>query len=921
MKKIISLTILFISACFFSFAQTASVKGLLFDTINKINLTNTSVLLLQQKDSVLYKSARSDAKGNFELKNLSRGNYILLITHPGYENFIAYLRLGDTSHVDMHTVLMTLKANILKEVFVHQQISTIKIKGDTTEFAADSFLARNGASVEEMLKKLPGIQVDKDGTITAMGEKVNKVLVDGEEFFGDNPTIATKNLQANAIDKVQVFDKKSDQATLTGIDDGQRLKTINLKLKEDRKKGYFGKVDLGAGLNDKWNNNAMINSFKDKKKLSVYGSMSSTDAFGTGWEQNSQMIAGNSTEYNNNLTLLTMPQNNDEFDNLFYNSDGLPKSWAGGLNYSNTFDGDKQNFNGSYNYNKVCNEGYVTTSSQTILPDTTFFNRESNQTFNSRNNHSINGTYEWQINNSTSIKIKAFGNKGSIDGENNFYSESKNENGNFVNSSIRNMSARGDNKNLQSFFLLRKKFKKAGRTISFGIQQQYGEYNIDGYLYAQNSFFDINGITSLKDTTDQKKINENVTTAFNAKLVYTEPLSKKLFIELNYAIYSNRNDSKRLSFDKNANGKYEYLNDSFSNHYNFNLLTNQAGLSLKYSSTKLVFSFGSDVAKENFDQKDLFQDSSFEESFINFFPKANLTYKFNNNSHFSIIYNGNTRPPSIRQVQPVPNNLNPLNIIVGNPLLNPEFDHIINFNFNFFNLSGQQGIFLYGSFSLRANAIVTNSYTDTLGRSVYQYVNSNGNYYYGSGFNYFINLDKLALNINTGLDFNKSSYSNVVNHEKNNTNNIGLGVNFGLNKDNENKYDLYYSGSIHYNISTPSIRKDLQTKYWIQEHNLGLTLMLPWRFELNNEVQGSFQQKTELFSGNNNIILWNAYLGKKFLKNDRAIIKIVAHDILNQNIGYSRYVNSNMIQETNYQSIARYFMLSFVWNFSKNPVD
>jgi hypothetical protein len=219
---------------------------------------------------------------------------------------------------------------------------------------------------------------------------------------------------------------------------------------------------------------------------------------------------------------------------------------------------------------------------------------------------------------------------------------------------------------------------------------------------------------------------------------------------------------------------------------------------------------------------------------------------------------------------------------------------------------------------LRSNAIVTNSFTDTLGRSIYQYVNANGNYNYNSGFNYSVNFEKIDLNINTGLNFNKSHYNNVVNYERNTTNNIGVALNLGINKDNESKYSFYYYGELRYNISTPSIRKDLQTKYWTQEHNFGLTITLPARFELNNEVQGSFQQKTELFNDNNTVVLWNAYLGKKFFKNDGAILKIMAHDLLNQNIGYSRYVNSNLIEETSYQSIARYFLLSFVWNFSKN---
>jgi hypothetical protein len=917
MKKTKLLITLFVACYSFSSAQRASVKGVIFDTINKLNVANASVSLLQQKDSTLYKFIHSDATGNFKLKNLLPGNYLLLVTHPGYENFNAHLKLNDTSHVDMTTVMMTLRANILKAVFVHEQVSIIKIKGDTTEFAVDSFGVRIGASVEEMLKKLPGIQVDKDGTITAMGEKVNKVLVDGEEFFGANPTIATKNLQANAIDKVQVFDKKSDQATFTGIDDGEGSKTINLKLKEDRKKGYFGKLDLAAGLNDKWNNSAMINRFRDKKKLSVYGAMRSTDVSGLDWQHDNQFVAGNGLESNDNIAMIAMSQNNNDELNSLFNSDGLPKSWAAGLNYSNKFNGDRQSINGSYNYNKVNNEGYINTLSQSILPDTTFFNNELSKTFSSGDKHSINGTYEWQINNSTSIKINAFIDKGNSDGASSFNSESRNENGNTVNNSIRNMNAIGNDQHLQSFLLLRKKFKKTGRTISLGLEQQYGEYKMDGYLYALNSFFDKNGTISLRDTTDQKKINESVATAINAKLVYTEPLSKNLFVELNYALHNNKSDAKRLSFDKNLNGKYDYLNDTFSNHYNFNVLTNEAGFAFKYSGTRVTFSFGSNIAKQNFAQKDIYEDSSFKEDFTNFFPKANLTYKFNENNHLSIIYNGKTKQPSIRQVQPIPSNLNPLNIIVGNPFLKPEFDHMVNVNFNSFSISNQRGIFLYGSFSLQSNAIVTNSFTDTLGRSVYQYVNTNGNYNYASGFNYFINLERIDLNINTGLDFNKSRYTNVVNYEKNITNNITVGLHMGINKDDENKYSLYYNGDIDYNISTPSIRKDLQTKYWTQDHSVGLTLTLPWRFELNNEVQGSFQQKTELFNDNNNVVLWNAYFGKKILRNDKGIIKIVAHDILNQNIGYSRYVNSNVIEETNYQSVARYFLLSFIWNFSK----
>src|SRR6476620_2216934 len=265
MKRTAILTILFLTGYLISSAQAASVKGIITDTTSKQNLSNTVISLLRSKDSILYKFTRSDGKGNFEFKNLKAGSYILLITYPTYADYVDHINLRDSSSYDLK-VPMTLKAHLLKEVIVRQTISAIKIKGDTTEYAADSFKVQPDASVEDLLKKLPGIQVDKNGQITAQGEKVQKVLVDGEEFFGDDPTLVTQNLRADMIDKVQVYDKKSDQANFTGIDDGETQKTINLKLKDDKKNGYFGKINLGAGTNGYHDNQLMFNRFKNKQK-------------------------------------------------------------------------------------------------------------------------------------------------------------------------------------------------------------------------------------------------------------------------------------------------------------------------------------------------------------------------------------------------------------------------------------------------------------------------------------------------------------------------------------------------------------------------------------------------------------------------------------------------------------------------------
>ena len=254
---------------FSAFGQSSVIKGTISDTINKKPLINAVITLLSAKDSILQQFTRSDVEGNFKLSAAKKSDYIIMVNYPGFADYMYPLALTTDSIFDLSTLPMTSKKHLLEDVVIRQKIAAIRMRGDTIEYNADSFKVREGASVEEMLKKMPGLQIDKDGKITAQGENVEKVLVDGEEFFGDDPTVATKNLQADAIDKVQVFDKKSDQAAFTGIDDGSKQKTINLTLKDDKKKGYFGKLQAGSDLNENWNNSAMFNKFRAKSKLAA----------------------------------------------------------------------------------------------------------------------------------------------------------------------------------------------------------------------------------------------------------------------------------------------------------------------------------------------------------------------------------------------------------------------------------------------------------------------------------------------------------------------------------------------------------------------------------------------------------------------------------------------------------------------------
>ena len=416
-------------------SQTQTLKGTLKDTSENRNLVNTVISVLSKKDSVLVKFTRADKSGNFRIEGLKEGSYILLVTHPYMGDYFDNIEVKANEPVDLGSVHLTPKSKLLSEVIVKSG-SPIKIKGDTLIYTADSFKVRPGANVEELLRRLPGITVDKNGQITAMGERVTKVLVDGEEFFGTDPGIATKNIRADAVQEVQVFDKKSDQAAFTGIDDGVKDKTINLKMK--KMAGYFGKVELGGGLKDKYDNSAMMNFFKNKRKLAGYGIMSNTGQTNLDW-QDAQNYGGSDN------MMSGMTDDGGMFisfgggdDNYSGGRNGIPRNWNAGVHFSDKFNNGKNSFNSGYKYSKVISPGVTRTFSETFLPNQAPWSSNSvsdNRT--STNKHAVNLTLEFNLDSNNSLKwTSKFNNNSSVSNVN-YSSEILDENDNFINNSSR----------------------------------------------------------------------------------------------------------------------------------------------------------------------------------------------------------------------------------------------------------------------------------------------------------------------------------------------------------------------------------------------------------------------------------------------------------------------------------------------------
>ncbi|MBA4197645.1 MAG: hypothetical protein C0459_08845 [Chitinophaga sp.] len=912
MRKLLLLNT-FIILCLLASAQKATVKGTVTDTLNKQNLKNAVVSLLKSKDSVLYKFTRTNEAGKFELNNLTAGNYIIRVSYPNYTLFMDDIVLVDTSTITFNQLALITKARLLEEVIVRQKVSPIRMKGDTLEFLADSFKVKEGASVQDLLKKFPGFTVNSKGEITAQGQQVQKVLVDGDEFFGDDPTMATQNINAKDVAKVQLFDKKSDQATLTGIDDGQKQKTLNLILKEDAKKGYFGKVEAGSDFDKYYQAKATANRFTSTLKAGAYVTTDRTGRNNMSWNE-MQDFGGSMTTVMDGGGI-SINWESDGFDS--YNQQGVPENLVAAAMLNKKFGKYKSNTANNYTYKHQNLVGESTTNSQYILPDTLYYNNQASHFTNSKWLHALNTKNELNLDSSNTITINATGNWGHDNSYSLFNSEYLASTLQKVNNSSRTNTSSTDRNNQKADIFFRHKFNNAGtRILTFNVTYNNNNSNGEGFLYSQTDFYKSGSINTTQ-IVDQRKTNTNSGNSLQGLVSYTEPLSKKVILNLNYTINSSTSEQDTRSYEK-RNGKYDSLNLLYSNHYKFTNTSSRGGFTINYNGKKINGKIGLAVQDLVLKQTNIYKDSSQQRSFTNFFPTGYFRYKFSSSGNISINYDGRTNQPSLYQLQPIANNTDPLHIIIGNPDLKPSFTHNIYFNFGDFKVISKRNIYGYGGFNLTQNAFTTKSTLDSSGRNTTQTVNINGNYsgYFGFSYSKTIKSIDLYFGVRPNLNINKNT--NFINGLENVTKSYNGGINFRLGKELEKKYDISVSYSPTFNHSTSSVNKNAITEYWIQTVSGDLTYKFLKGITLNSDINANFRQKLNPNDNNNNAIVWNASLEKKvFKKKDIALI-ISVNDILNQNIGFNRNISSNFISENTYTTVQRYFLISFRWKFAKN---
>ena len=926
MRLLIALILLITLSCPCAVAQSSlppppqtNIAGRITDSIEKKDLANSSVLLLQKADSIIIRHTRTGKSGDFQLKDVPKGKYILLVTYPSYADYADELDIKDSLPLTLRPISLVLKSKLLEEVVVNGSKGAIRMKGDTIEFKADSFHTQAGATVEELLKKLPGIQVDSKGKITAQGQTVQKVLVDGEEFFGDDPTLVTQNLRADMVDKVQLYDKKSDQAAFTGIDDGERNKTINLKLKDSKKNGYFGKISAGQATDGYYDYQGMFNYFRKKLKLAAYGIISNTGKTGLDWQERDKygQSNGSNIDYDETTGNFQWSGIGNDFDSWSgrFEGQGLPTVKTGGVHYNDKWDDERQSLNGNYKIMQLDVRNTSVTNSQNILPDSFYFNNQTQHSVDHIIRHSLDGTYEMKFDSTSTLKIMANGGTDHKSVFNDFTSEALDKDSVKSNSNSRSLSTIGDNRSVNSNILWRKKMAKKGRTFSFNLRENYTNNVSDGVLNSTTQFYD-HGAPTYDSVIDQHKNFHSESLLLDGKMTYTEPLSKNSFIIANYGLSINNSHSNRNSYNKAADGKYVALDSLYSNDYQFNVLTNTGGLAYSVVKQKLRFNAGTNVAFSRYDQRDLHADTSAKRNFTNWYPNASLSYAFTSQRRLGLRYNGYMNQPSLNQLQPIRTNDDPLNIYIGNPTLKPQFVNRFGLNFNDYKVLSDRGIWLDLTYSFTENAIGSDI-LDSLGKRTNRSINVDGTNAYSGYLGYNFKWRKPGVNFYAFGNFNHNNNVNVINRIRNATSSDSYSFGISAYKSKDKKYEAAIRPSATYTYSRSSINTQAPVRYWTYTIHPEFDIFLPLKFQLHADADVNIREKTATFTNNLNNTLLNASLTKKFLKNDALQLRLSGNDLLNQNIGFNRNATSTFITQNTYTSIKRFYMLSLIWNFTK----
>lgn len=938
MRKII----LSLIVTFLGLAGNAQVKGTLIDSASKKPIDNAVVALVVKSNPTDTSYAFTDDKGQFRFDVVPTSPFSVVIRHMGYWPKAKYVPVSKAEKtIDVGSFVLAQDAKLLSEVIV--EAPAIVVKEDTIEYNASSFKVKEGAVVEDLIKKMPGIQVDKDGNVTAQGKAVTRVKVNGKDFFGGDVKTATKELPANIVDKIQIIDDYGDQATVSGIKDGDPDKVMNIQIKKDKNKGFFGRVTGGYGTDDRYQGSFNGNYFNNNTQISVLGNSNNTNTslfnFGGGGNRGatSMMRSGMSAMSDmggmgaaNNMMQSGGGGSSPAFTGG--SNAGISTTNSFGFNYRDQWS-KRISVYGSYSYNHK-NTNQIQNSYETN--NTTLIN--NNQDLNSLtkgNSHRFTFNLEYQIDSFNYLKVSPSINYSGSDANSQTIFDYKRPDGTkTLDGSNRNLNG-SEAPNLAATILYNHKFRKRGRnfstSITLGTSQNNSEQDVTNlstqyqpFTFSRNTF----------QFTDQENNNYN----YGVRFTYSEPLNKYRSLDFSYSHNLNYGRNDRKTFNVDSATQVKTLNNFLSNDYENNFYNNRIGVSLRTTKKKYNYTVGISVQPVNLQGKSITRDSAYKTiKRANVFPIARLVYNFSRTKTFNASYNGNASQPSFSQLQPVQDFTNPQSTTVGNPNLKPSINHNLNLSYNNFNFITGKVIFTNLTVSTIRNQIVNKTARrDSLGSVISIPENVNG-YYNVLGFYAYskpYKNRKYVLTLNGSLNFNHNisltdsvriignSLEQNLNRRKINGNNwiITQGFNFEYNY----KEILELGTGISYSLNDNTFKsadgkaltgfQNTSSNAWTFSSNMNLnitkTLVLKYDFD--------YTINAGLASGvNGNLAIMNASLEKQLFKKKNGIIRLAAFDLFNQNSNISRNVSGPSIIDTRTNRLTRYFMATFTYRLQR----
>jgi hypothetical protein len=927
LRLFVLLWVLFPAVAFAQEKFSGTLKGKVLDSAIQTSLHGANIVLLDNADSTTISYGTADSSGLFELKNLPAGIFIFEVSFTGFIPYVMQISLTAGSPIfDVGTVCLIPNTNTLEGVIVTRP--PVTIKGDTVEFRASAFKTPPNATAEDLLKRLPGMEVDREGNILAQGEEITRVFVDGKEFFSNDPKLATKNLSADMIESIQVFDDMSDEAKFTNMDDGSRIRTINIKLRKDKKRGTFGRAVAGIGSSDRYTASANANMFNDNTQLSILGGANNVNRLGFTQNDVQQSLAvGNTRGGSNNRANIPANRNTAGAGN---NGDGNTDSWSTGINFRHTW-GNKANISANYFVSNTDRDIRRNSFRQNFFPnDSVSFSNTDTRNLNTNQSHNITIRFEYNIDSFNTILVTPnvrWGKNQTLSFDSVLTTASGKFGEYLAIAGSNSRLVQGRNRGFGNNLLFRHKFKRPGSSFTIGWNTSINVNDGDGLNETPYLFFrPDSSIRRIQDIKQRYYLEGN---SFNNTLSasLTRSIGPGKMVELNYAYSYNQSTNNRETFDYDpATGRFDSLNKPLTNFFENGFTSSRIGGNYRVKKKKFDYQMGGAVQFADLDnmsrQALTGKDSTLQHRYVNFFPNASFNYNFGTRKNMRFQYKGNTRAPNINQLQNVLDISNPIRWRVGNPDLGQEFTHSLIYTLNTFNANN----FIYFNTNLQANLIYNRIVNgiDTVSSAV-QIIkpeNVDGAHNFSLSSTLGIPLKKVAsgrrspmnLNLTTNLRYNRDV--SLLFKQINFNYNYSAGQRIAFNYNIDQKLDLNAHINLTYFDSRYTVQQNLNNKYLNHRYGVDATAWVFKKLSIQNDFELMINGgRADGF--NKAIPLWNSSAAWLIFKKSNGEIKFSVIDMLNQNKSITRNVGDNFINDAFTNVLQRFFMITFMVNINR----